>query len=78
MIGQQSPDNVCCNIRVINDIQHVLDVHDNRKWNIYYHDYEEHFQQQDEESVYVYQQNLTILVQFDQVLTRRNAYFNIL
>jgi hypothetical protein len=33
----------------INDIQHVLDVHDNRKWRIDCHDYEEYFPQQGEE-----------------------------
>jgi len=51
----------------INDIQHVLDVHDNRKWKIDYRDYEEYFQQQDEEYFHVYLQNLTILVLFDRV-----------
>lgn len=44
----------------INDIQHVLDVHDNHKLKIDYHDYVEYFQQQDEEYFHVYQQNLTI------------------
>lgn len=51
----------------INDIQHVLDVHDNHKWNIDFRDYGECFQQQDEEYFRVYQQNLTIWVLFDRV-----------
>ena len=41
-------------IYVIDDIRHVLDVHDNRKSSIGYRDCEEYFQQQDEEYLRVY------------------------
>jgi hypothetical protein len=54
-------------IHEINDIQHVLDVHDNHRSRIDYRDCEGYFQQQDGESFRVYQRNLTRLVRFDQV-----------